>query len=237
MASLPRVLRQLQLGYASSEEERNALKTNTILGVKCPESPPDGAWKSNKATLRDLIAATGLVTRFGLCDLEIGPMALKNNRDLSPCPFQLCVFFHSYQCIWLGLTVRKCSNRVENWHFVVSHDHEIRQMTLKNNRTPLLCLFQFYASFRSHQWIQIWVTIRKRSNNVNISDFLRPVSLKFHRWPSKTIGNLFHVFSSIMYHFAAISEFKFELQSGNAQIRSNLTIFCLLWPWNFTDGL
>ena len=31
----------------------------------------------NKANLRDFIAATGLVTLFGLCDLEIGPMALK----------------------------------------------------------------------------------------------------------------------------------------------------------------
>ena len=38
-----------------------------------------------------------------------------------------------------------------------------------------------------------------------------------------------------MYHFIAIGVFRFELQSGNAQIRSNLTIFCLLWPWNFTD--
>ena len=40
-----------------------------------------------------------------------------------------------------------------------------------------------------------------------------------------------------MYHFLVISEFKFELQSGNAQNRSTLAIFCLLWPWNFTYDL
>ena len=66
---------------------------------------------SNKANLRDLIAATGLMNLFGLCDLEIRPMALKNNRGLLPCPFQLCVSFHSHRCIWLGLKVWKCLNR------------------------------------------------------------------------------------------------------------------------------
>ena len=40
-----------------------------------------------------------------------------------------------------------------------------------------------------------------------------------------------------MHHFLVISEFNFVLQSGNAQIRSILAIFCLLWPWNFTDDL
>ena len=51
------------------------------------------------------------------------------------------------------------------------------------------------------------------------------MTLKFHRWPSKTIGHLFYVFASIMHHLAAISKFTFELQSWNVQIGSNLTIF------------
>ena len=34
----------------------------------------------NKPCLRDMIAATGLVTLFGLCDLEIEWMSLKNSR-------------------------------------------------------------------------------------------------------------------------------------------------------------
>ena len=53
----------------------------------------------------------------------------------------------------------------------------------------------------------------------------------------KMIGHLFYTHSSFMHHFIAIGEFTFELQSGNAQIGSNLTIFCLLYPWNFTDDL
>ena len=31
---------------------------------------------------------------------------------------------------------------------------EIWQMTLQNNRAPLLCYFKLYASFRTHWWIQ-----------------------------------------------------------------------------------
>ena len=139
----------------------------------------------NKANLRDLIAATGLMTLFGLCDLEIGPMSLKNNRDLLPCPFQLCVSFHSHQCIQHGLTVRKRSIR-SKLAFFVSHDHKIGQMTLRNNRALLLCLFYFHASFLCHQWIQLWVIVQKHSDWVNIGDFFTPVTLKFHRWPLKT---------------------------------------------------
>ena len=139
----------------------------------------------NKANLRDLIAATGLVTLFGLCDLEIGPMALKNNRGFLPCPFQLCVSFHSHQCIQLGLTVRK------------------------------------------------------RSNRVKIGIFLSPMTTNLDRWHWKTIRHLSYMYASstFMHHFLVISEFNFELQSRNAQIGSILAIFCLLWPWNFTDEL
>ena len=33
---------------------------------------------------------------------------------------------------------------------------------LENNRAPLLCYFKLCTSFRSHWWIQTWVTVRKR---------------------------------------------------------------------------
>ena len=124
----------------------------------------------NKANLRDLIAATGLVTLFGLCDLEIGPMALKNNRDLLPCLFQLCVSFHSHLCIWLGLTV--------------------------------------------------WTIGLKLALQL-----LSAMTTKLDRWHWKTIGDISYASSSFMYHFLVISKFKFELQSGNAQIRSILAFF------------
>ena len=43
--------------------------------------------------------------------------------------------------------------------------------------------------------------------------------------------------SSVVHHFVAISVLKLELESGNAQFESNLTIFRAVWPWNLTDDL
>ena len=56
-------------------------------------------------------------------------------------------------------------------------DLEIWRMTLKNNRAPLLCYFKRYASFRSHQWIEAGVTVRKRPIWLKINDFLSRVAL------------------------------------------------------------
>ena len=110
-------------------------------------------------------------------------------------------------------------------------------MTLKNNRASLLCHFKLYASFHSHQWIKILFTVRKCSNRVKFDNFLHPVTLKFQESPWKTIGHLFYTHSSFIHRFIAINEIRFQLQSANAQTASNLRIFCLLWPWHFTDDL
>ena len=56
-------------------------------------------------------------------------------------------------------------------------------------------------------------------------------------WPWKTIGHLFYATSSFVHHFIAIGELKLQLQSGNAQFGSNLTIFRAMWPWNLSDDL
>ena len=53
---------------------------------------------------------------------------------------------------------------------------EIWRMTLKNNRAPLLCYFKLCASFHTHWWIQIWVTVWKRSIRVKIDDFFSRVT-------------------------------------------------------------
>ena len=124
-----------------------------------------------------------------------------------------------------------------NRQFFRPCDREIWWMTLQNNRAPLLCYFKLCASFRTHWWIQTWVTVRKRSIRVKIDNFLRCVTLKFYRWPSKTIGHLFYAASSFVNHFIPIGEFKLKLQSGNAQSGSNLTIFRAARPWNLTDDL
>ena len=108
---------------------------------------------------------------------------------------------------------------------------------LEKNRAPLLCYFKLCALFCSHWWIQNWVTVRKRPIWVKFNDFYSCVTLKFDVWPWKTIGHLFYATSSFVHHFVAISEFKLELQSGNAQFGSNSTIFRAVWPWNLTDDL
>ena len=70
----------------------------------------------NKANLRDLIAATGLIILlkldsnhrfFSPCDLEIWRMTFKNNRAPLLCYFKLCASFQCHRLIQTGVTVRK----------------------------------------------------------------------------------------------------------------------------------
>ena len=120
--------------------------------------------------------------------------------------------------------------------FLEPCDLEIWRMTFKNNRALLLCYFKLYASFRSHWWIQTGVTVRKRPIWVKFDDFFSRVTLKFDGWPSKTIGHLFYATSSFVHHFVPIGEFKLELESGNAQSRSNRRFLepCDLEIWRMT---
>ena len=71
---------------------------------------------TNKANLRDLIAATGLVILLKLdlnrrfftpCDLNIWWMTPKNNRAPLLCYFKLFASFRSHWWIQTGVTVRK----------------------------------------------------------------------------------------------------------------------------------
>ena len=50
-------------------------------------------------------------------------------------------------------------------------DRKIWWMTLQKYMTPLLCNFKLCASFRSHWWIQTWVTVRKRPIWVKFDNF------------------------------------------------------------------
>ena len=122
---------------------------------------------------------------FVPCDLEIWWMTLENNRASLLCCFKLCATFHSHWWIQTGVTVRKRPNLGQIRRFLEPCDLEIWCMTLKNNRAPLLCYFKLYASFRSHQWIQAGVTVRKRPIWVKINDFFSRVTLQFDVWPCK----------------------------------------------------
>ena len=123
------------------------------------------------------------------------------------------------------------------WWFLEPCDLDIWQMTLQNNRAPLLCHFKLCASFCSRWWIQIWVTVRNRSIRFKIDDFLSRVTYKFCGWPSKTIGHLFYATSSFVYHFVPIGDLKFELQSETPNLGQMRRFFWAVWPWNLTDDL
>ena len=106
------------------------------------------------------------------------------------------------------------------------------------NRIPFLYFVKPYASFKSHQWFQTGVMVRKCSIQVKIGNFMYCVSFKSNVWPWKTIGHLFYTTSSSVHHFITICEFKLELQSGNTKFGSKSIIFfsCVTlkfdrWHW------
>ena len=161
---------------------------------------------------------------------------LRNHRAPPLYYVKLYGSFQSHRWIRNGVTVRKHQILGQNQQFFVPCDLEIWQMTLKNNRAPLLCYLKFYVSFHSHLWNQNEV----RSGNTKFgskSAIFCPV------WPwnftddlEKTIGHLFYATSSLVHHFIAICGFKMELQSGNAQFGSKLAIFfpCDIEIWRMT---
>ena len=150
---------------------------------------------------------------FAPCDLEIWHVTLKNNR--APLLLQaFCIISQALVNISWSYSPETPNPR-QNQRFFVPCDLEIWQMTLENNRAPNLTYFKPCASFHSHRSIQTVVTVQKRWIWVKIGNFCPPVTLKFDRWPWKTIGHLFYATSSCVHDFIAICEFKRELQSGN----------------------
>ena len=128
--------------------------------------------------------------------------------------------------------------RVKIGDFFVPCDLEIAWMTLKNKRAPLLCYVKLCTSFQSHLVKSNWSYNPETLNSgQNRWFFLSSGTFKIDEWPWNTIGHLFYVASSFVYHFIAIGEFKLKLESGNAQSGSKSAIFCPVWPWNLTDDL
>ena len=130
---------------------------------------------------------------------------------------------------------------ISNWIQIVNFSARVTvkfdRWPRKNNRALLLYYVKLCASFQIHWWIQTGFIVQKRSIRVEIGDMLSRVTLIFDGWPWKTIGHLFYATSSFVHHFVAIGEFNLELQSGNAQFGSNLTIFRAMRPWYSMDDL
>ena len=155
----------------------------------------------------------------------------KNNRVPLLYYIKLWASFQNYRWIQTEVTVRKPSLRSKSAIFCLVWPWNLMD-GLEKNRATFPYNIKLCASFQSHRWIQTWVTIRKRPIHVKIGDFLSCVTLKFYWWPWRTIEHLFYVSWSLAHHFIAISEFKHELRSGDAQFGSKSMIFCSVWPWN-----
>ena len=137
--------------------------------------------EKNLENLRDLIAATGLVILFTLDST-----------------FSACMTFKLYGWIQIqwgassmqhqALSIISKPSLDLNWSyspetFNLGEIGIFCQMTLENNRAPLLCHFKICASFRSHQSIQTGVVIRKCPIRINFGN-LRS------EWPRNLMDDL-----------------------------------------------
>ena len=127
-------------------------------------------------------------------------------------------------------------NLDQNWQLFILCDLEILRMALKNNRAPLLCCLKFCASFRSHQWIQTRVAVRKHPIWVKINDFLAlwPWNLTYDLENQKGTSPKQHqAMCTILDHI--------WIQTGVAvrkrQILVKIDGFLAVWPWNLTSDL
>ena len=182
--------------------------------------------KKNKANLRDLIAATGLVflLKVWFKSLIFGPMwpgnlmeDLKNNSAPPLYYVKLYAWFQSHWWIRTGVTVRKHSIWVKIGDFFVPCDLKIWRMTLKTTGH----IFSVTSSFM-HHFIAIYqFKMELQSENDKFGPksaiFLSRVTLKFDGRPWKIIGHLFYVTSSFVHHFITTCEIKMKLQSGNTK--------------------
>ena len=166
------------------------------------------------------------------CDLEIWRMTLKNNRAPLLSNIKLYASFNHHMRIQTGVTVRKRLSWV------------VTSVTLTFDLWPwsfawtlLLSLVITPENFMMIRWgehSQKGVTDGRTDRQ---TDRRTENTICRAAWSQLTIGHLYYATSRSMHHFVAISEFKLELQSGNAQFGSKSMIFWAVWPCNLTYDL
>ena len=140
---------------------------------------------SNKAYLRDLIAATSLVILlkfdqnhqlFSPRDLEIWWMTSKNNRSLF---YTTSSFVHHFKSI--GQFKLKLQSGNAQFRSKSAIFCPVWLWNFMDDRAPLLYYIKLCASFQTHGWIQTVVTVRKNSIRVKIGKFFVPCDLEIWR--------------------------------------------------------
>ena len=103
---------------------------------------------------------------------------LEKQQGTSSMLLQALCIISSHWWIQTRVTVRKRPIWVKFDDFLSRVTLEIWQMTLQNNRAPLLSNIKLYASFHYHMWIQTGVTVQKQ-----LSWVMTSVTLTFDLWP------------------------------------------------------
>ena len=141
-----------------------------------------GQTGQNKANLRNLIAATGLVILLKLDSNRrfSARVTLKfdgwHRKIIGHLFYITPTFVHHLKPLGEFKLVLLSGNA----QFGSKSAIFLSRVTLKNNRVPLLCYVKLCASFQSHRGIQTGVTVRKRSIWVKIDDFF--VSCDLQIW-------------------------------------------------------
>ena len=146
-------------------------------------------------------------------------MTFKNFRASLLCYFKLCIAIGEFKLELQSRNAQSGSNSMNFralWPWNLMNDLQLGKS----------------EGFESYDQPIVW----KRPIWVKIGDVLYRVTLKFNGWPWKTIGQLSFAVSSFMQHFIAISEFKLELQSRNAQLGQiqRFLELCDLEIWSMT---
>ena len=158
-------------------------------------------------------------------------MTLKNNSVPLLCYFKLGAPFHSHRSIQTGVTVRKRQIQMKKRQYFTPCDLEIWQMTLINNRAPLLCYFKLFASFYSHWSIQTGVRVRKRQNRrffVPCDLEIWRVTLKNNRAPLLCHSKLCASLCCHMWIQTGVT-----VRKRLSWVLTYVTLTFDFWPWPF----
>ena len=123
----------------------------------------------NKANLRDLIAATGLVISHWIQIVNFSARVTVK-FDGWPCKTIGHLFYATSSFVHHSVAIGEFKLELQSGNAQSGSNltsfRAVRRWNLTDDlakkRAPLLCYFKLCASFRSHWWIQTWVTVRKR---------------------------------------------------------------------------
>ena len=125
-------------------------------------------------------------------------MTLENNRAPLLHHIRICASFQTIGEV--KLEVQSGNTQFGSKSAIFCHVRPwIWQMTLKNNKAPLLCSFKLCASFHSHWWIQTGV--QKRSISFKIDDFL-------FVWPFHLTNDLENNRAPFLYYIKLCASFQ-----------------------------